>query len=844
MAKVAYVPMALALFVGAEGAVGSRPLLMLLFTLTYAITGVVLLHGGRRDERAAILGVTYLVVATAFGDPIAELVDPARLPFGAAITAAFAVHLDALAPPLILLFASRFPRLIEERGRSRFDVPLLTLVFAGALALILVNLAEHLRTPAIRPERGLLFIWSRHNADGAYWPIQFALVLTGLGRLAWRLRSATPDERRRGEALIWGVVVGAAPIVFYVLIRGLFPSINHTLPPERVAWLVYASLLSIPIVTAWAVRTRGALDVAVVIRMAVRYLMARGVLVALVAGPAVLLLRVVARHAHEPVATVAGRGDVRGLALLTIVAALLLRGRSGLLRRVDRRFFRERYDASITLTALVARCREASDPEALAHALHDEVTRALQPQRVVLLIRTDDSQLIPTDRSVRPLNADTALLPRDSNAPLARWDDATSPDRASLTEDERLWLVDYSIALVWALRAPGGALRGALVLGEKRSEAPYSREDVDLLSAVVHAAEMSLALAASRTGRDGLAAVEMAHECVSCGRIDAPTAAACRACSSPLVPSGLPMMLNAKFAMERRLGEGAMGVVYLARDVELGRDVAIKTLPRLSADRVAQLRKEARTVAAVSHRNLATILSAESWRGQPLLVFELLSGGTLADRLRGGPLSARVVIDIGVQLADALCTLHRAGILHRDIKPSNIGFTLDGTPKLLDFGLSHLLLEGEEASQSARQRLALAKAERNEWATSATLIAGTPAYMSPEALAGARPNEMFDLWSLSVVLTQALTGEVSMAVPARETSASEDETVAIDAEVRALFANLLHASPLVRPQTAEEMRGWLEGWAKGVHSGTMLDRVHRTPMDAGRNAEHNRFTER
>jgi hypothetical protein len=812
MAKVAYVLLELLLFVLDGGTPDRWSLRMLLFTVTYAVTGGVLVRGGQRDERAAVLGVTFLVVATAFGDSLAELADPRRYAIAPLVTAAFAVHLDALAPPLMLLFASRFPRLLESRGRAGVDRVLLTLTLIGALALIGVNLAEHLRAATIRPERGVWYRWSRHNPDGLYWPVQFALILVGLGRLTSRLHDATPDDRRRGEALIWGVVLGAAPIVCYVLLRGLFPSINQTLPPERVAWLVYASLLAIPIVTAWAVRARGALDVAVVVRLAARYLMARGVLVACAAVPTLLLVRILFQQRYESIAVVVSRGDVRGLTTMTVVASLLLRGRRGLLQRLDRRFFRERYDASVTLTALVARCRDARDPEALARALHDEVTGALQPQRVVLLLLTGSGQLVSSDRSVRPLGGDTTLLPHDPDVAVSRWDRASAAALATLTEDERLWLVDYSVALVWALRSPGGALCGALVLGEKRSELPYTREDLDLVAAVVHAAEMSLALTAHQRGSEELASVEMAHECVTCGHVQTVTSVGCHDCASPLVPSGLPILLNGKFALQYRLGEGAMGVVYRARDVELARDVAIKTLPRLSADRVVQLRREARTVAAVAHPNLATILTAESWRGQPLLVFELLAGGTLADRLRQGRLPLRTVVDLGLQLADALVTLHDASILHRDIKPSNIGFTSDGSPKLLDFGLAHLLLERDTPLPEAGRLVAAVTAERNEWATSSTLITGTPAYMSPEALAGQPPSAQFDLWSLSVVLVEALTGIVTSATGAPDCwapTSPDEHTQSVDADARARFRTLLHPDPARRPQTARELRAWL-----------------------------------
>ena len=133
-----------------------------------------------------------------------------------------------------------------------------------------------------------------------------------------------------------------------------------------------------------------------------------------------------------------------------------------------------------------------------------------------------------------------------------------------------------------------------------------------------------------------------------------------------------------------------MGTVYLARDAGLARDVAIKTLERASASGVGRLKQEAQVLAAVSHAGIAQIHGIESWRGRPLLVVEYLAGGTLADRLRAGPLSAAVSVGIALAVAEALGALHESGYLHGDVKPNNIGFTSQGTPKLLDFGLARL----------------------------------------------------------------------------------------------------------------------------------------------------------
>jgi serine/threonine protein kinase len=163
------------------------------------------------------------------------------------------------------------------------------------------------------------------------------------------------------------------------------------------------------------------------------------------------------------------------------------------------------------------------------------------------------------------------------------------------------------------------------------------------------------------------------------------------ACGDHTAPAALPMVVNGKFRVERLVGAGGMGVVYLATDLILDRKVAIKTLPTLTAKRAAKMEREARAMASVLHPNLACIYGVERWRGTPLLVGEYLEGGSLADRLARGPIEVAEALDIGIVIADVLDRVHGSGLLHRDVKPSNIGFAGDGQPKLLDFGLAAIL---------------------------------------------------------------------------------------------------------------------------------------------------------
>jgi serine/threonine protein kinase len=158
-------------------------------------------------------------------------------------------------------------------------------------------------------------------------------------------------------------------------------------------------------------------------------------------------------------------------------------------------------------------------------------------------------------------------------------------------------------------------------------------------------------------------------------------------------------------------------------------------------------------MASLAHPHLAQIYGAESWRGAPVLVVEFLEGGTLADRL-----PARIAVPQalawGAALASALEAMHRRGLLHRDVKPSNIGFTSEGTPKLLDFGLARLVGEAADADEPGPR----VRQVTDPALTRSHHVLGTPLYLSPEQLRGAPPSAAQDLWALSVVLWEMLVG--------------------------------------------------------------------------------------
>lgn len=218
----------------------------------------------------------------------------------------------------------------------------------------------------------------------------------------------------------------------------------------------------------------------------------------------------------------------------------------------------------------------------------------------------------------------------------------------------------------------------------------------------------------------------------------------------------------ARYVIFEKIGAGGMGVVYKARDTELDRFVALKFLPAeliKDAEMLVRFKREARAASALEHPNICTVYEAGEYEGRPYIVMQLQEGQTLRQMIEGKIQEIEVVLDLAIQIADALDAAHSSGIIHRDIKPGNIYVTKRGQVKILDFGL--------------------AKRAADPYLTTPGTLIGTAAYMSPEQIRGETVDARSDLFSLGAVLYEMATGVQAFA----------------GKTITAVFANVLNEAP-------------------------------------------------
>jgi eukaryotic-like serine/threonine-protein kinase len=272
-------------------------------------------------------------------------------------------------------------------------------------------------------------------------------------------------------------------------------------------------------------------------------------------------------------------------------------------------------------------------------------------------------------------------------------------------------------------------------------------------------------------------------------------------------------LVGGKYRITAQIGQGGMGLVYRAVDEHLHRPVAIKFLPESSlgdSDRLARFQNESRALAALNHPHILTIYEVGQANAAPFIAMELVEGETLRDHLKSGPLRFAEAMDVGLQIARGLAAAHRKGIVHRDVKPENVMIRADGYVKVLDFGLAALCAptsaDGSVVPNAAFE-------------TVGAVVAGTPAYMSPEQIQGRPIDGRSDVFSLGVTLCEMIAGTNPFArttvietigAIARTPAPIEPVTAGLPRDVRDVLRRTLQAEASERYQTADDLVAALE----------------------------------
>jgi len=824
----------------------------LILLLAFSATGALLLIGGRGDRRAIALGGFFLATATAWCNrPLSNLALTG--PGYGLFILADALELDAFLPYFLWVFVRDFPaspppspaRRVLQFGVRLSAVAGLVLFGANLLAAVIVPVAPRLA--------GALSAVSPENRNWTFYSVTISLTMAAFLLLPWKAYMAQGAEQRRIRVFLQILGFTFGPMLVFlmaVIFLSAFQEYLNVRPRLLLVFVtaVLAPGLALPVTVPYAVLVHRVLDMRMIARRALQHALARGLATTLVAIPSAALAAYFYLHRTESIGGIFSGPKALILASAILVGGAALRYRKLLMEAVDRRFFREQYDARHILTLLVERIRTIRDSTCLADLISREIDLALHLERVALLVVDPRSGLLIDPRNrARRLDVASASEITTSSDPLEVDLERPGSSLRKLPEKERQWLAESGFRLLVPVLARDGALLGLIGLGEKKSGLPFLKEDRQLLHTIASNAAWVLELEHTffphpPHGGDPLEpedptprelppppAVELAKECPKCGALHPSYTVFCGTCSRRLDIASVPYILPGRFRFERRVGVGGMGVVYSGSDLALGRRVAIKTLRQVSADDAMRLRKEARMAAQVSHPHLAPIYGLETWQGTPMLVLELLEGGTLAQRMARERLTLHETVDLGIAMSGALAHLHAAEILHRDIKPSNIGYTRDRVPKLMDFGIARILreladeIEDDEAEEEEGDESALASLwVRRSGLPERLRFAGTLSYLAPEALRGEPEEPAFDLWSLAIVLYECLLGRKVFAGTSQQIierirsgrvpdfSQIENVEPDHDATLGEFFRDALHRLPARRPASAEEMKARLK----------------------------------
>lgn len=647
--------------------------------------------------------------------------------------------------------------------------------------------------------------------------------LVGLLVLIATYRRSGETARRKLRVSVAGLLCSFAPFLLNGLVLNPLFRIFEIKNPwqEWMPLIAAAPLLLTPPVAAYAIVRDRVIPVSFVIRRGLQYLLAKNALRLLLILPVLGIVWNVAANPNRTLGEILLNNSFSFYSFVALAAGLFLLMRFRLNEWIDRKFFREQYNQERLLRELIENVKKSDSMSKLSRLVSSQIQKALHPSSIYFFYedkQSSDFSLAYTaveDPENLKLAVDSPLLRFMQAEPGAV--DFPLHDVKALPRRERNWLRSIGADLLVPMHGTDGRLAGFFILGEKKSEIPYTGRDKELLEmlanqiALVHE-NLNLktrVLQEQKIKTEVLSRfdeenINLLKECPRCGRCFDRAVAVCPDDDAELTFT-LPVerTIENRYRLEKLFGKGGMGAVYEATDLRLNRSVAVKILGGAmfgNREALRRFEREAQTAAQLSHPNVVAVydygtLSTEG----AFLVMELVRGESLRQILkREGKLDFPALKEWFGQILDGVEAAHRAGIIHRDLKPENILVTKTETGAarlcILDFGLA-------KSSET--------KASETSIVTSPGAIMGTFGYMSPEQLRGERAVQQSDLFAVGVMIYEALTGEK----PFRGQSyheilhAMKDEPVFdLDAPYAAFFEQALAREPEHRFASAGEMK--------------------------------------
>lgn len=742
----------------------------LLSSAVFLLVGIAVFAVKPEDKQALLLALWLVLMASAFSLP--QPFEGTAWWFRSLIV--FGQTTKALAPSFLLHLFLVFPEpspILKRRPRlERY-------LYLPTLLLVILPVTYMMILWAVAPEE-LFTFRLRHPLVGRISAVVLpATVILALVALILSYRRAGQVSKRKLRIVLVGSLVAIVPFVAWLLILALLrPARGSWIP--NVGWVIANLLMMVmPLSFAYAIVRHQVIPVRLIIRRGLQYLLARNALRLALALPVVGLVLSIIANRERPLSDILlGSSLYFYLFIAGIALALVFRRRLG--EWVDRKFFRETYNQEKILRELTDDVKKLDSIPEMSKRVTERVTAALHPRHAFLFYREEGTRDLSLTYTSGGNAAQELKIPEEFRLLRFMEDQGSAqefpfPQKNSLPQSEKDWLASLGTRLIVPLTGTDERLAGLLLLGEKKSEVPYTANDRDLLETL--AGQIAIVYEnvrlKNRVDRDRRIKQEVLSrvagqdmnvlkECPRCGACFDMTAQTCPADGTELTLS-LPVerTIEMRYRLERLVGRGGMGAVYEATDLRLHRKVAVKILTGSmfgNSEALRRFEREAQASARLHHPNIVTIhdyglLSTEG----AYLVMELVAGGTLGALLKRerqfAPAHAAGIFE---QILDGLKSAHGAGIVHRDLKPENVLLSTDDAGRarvhLLDFGLAKFTqaLPADSLSPTAAPAPV----------TTPGAVMGTFGYMSPEQLTGGAIDERSDLFSIGVMVVEAVTG--------------------------------------------------------------------------------------